>query len=159
MSGVCFNLEECYFTPPSLKCLGCRRVLLCFYENREGGRMQINILRTHQRHSILLNIFPLRRRCEHCRSSQQSRKSQTDSSIGNNGQNQRRLQRNTSYLVFVLLGASCVLLLYYHTFEPRDWLSESAASKSYSVQHDVRVAGRSHRLITCLSSKPSRNKK
>lgn len=77
--------------------------------------MQINIPGTHQRHSILLNIFPLRRWRGHCRSSQQSRKSQTDSSIGNNGQNQRRLLRNRSYLVFVQLGASWIFFLFSNT--------------------------------------------
>lgn len=126
--------------------------------------MQINIPGTHQRHSILLNIFPLRRWCEHCRSSQQSRKSQTDSSIGNNGLNQRRLRGNTRYLVFVLLGASCVLFLYYHTFQLRDWLSDSVvSSKSYHVHHNTKLHGcrqgsRANHLFLILSIKKDRLK-
>lgn len=92
--------------------------------------MQINIPQTHQRHSILLNIFPLRRWRERGGSSQQSRKSQRDSSIGNNGQNQRRSPENRRYLVFVLRGDSCILFSYYHTL----WFSGSVASKSSSSQ-------------------------
>lgn len=89
----------------------CRGGLLCLYENK-GGKMEINIPGAHQRHSILLNIFPLRLWLEHCRSFQQSRKSETDSSTGNNGQNPRRLLRNRSHLLFALLEASRVLFLY-----------------------------------------------
>lgn len=111
--------------------------------------MQINIPGTHQRHSILLNIFPLGHWRECCRSSQQSRKSQTDSSIGNNGQNQSRLRENTRYLVFVLLGASPVLFLY-HTFQLRDLLSDSITSKSYCVHPgaNLHVANINHLLIS-----------
>lgn len=52
--------------------------------------MQINILGSHQRRSILLNIFPLRCCCECCRSAKQSRKSQADGGGSSNRQDQSR---------------------------------------------------------------------
>ena len=116
MWGVSFNLTECYFTTASpLSSVWAASMKT----EREAGCWSIS--QKHQRHSILLNIFPLRRWCERCRSSQQSRKSRTDSGIGNNGQNQSRLPRNKRkifgvcapgslmYLVFLLCIAICYI--------------------------------------------------